>query len=221
MTWTAIPDSDIDPDSPVTTSLMTALRDNVAAFAVADSGAPKLVSAALDFAGPWEEIGTWDYSTSVASVEFQSIFSGYKEIKIVVEGMSHDTGAAGTPINFRWMIGATGQNSSIYHNIHTHLDSSPAEVLVYSSGTAHELSNGDMLATVAISSLLTILLPDDSSSYQRVSALHADPEGVTATEAAHRMYGTWKSNAAVDGIKFLVTTGNFTAGKIRIYGRIN
>lgn len=28
--WTAIPDSDIDPESPLTTGLMTAIRDNAA-----------------------------------------------------------------------------------------------------------------------------------------------------------------------------------------------
>ena len=42
MAWTIIPDSDIDPDSPVTTGLMTALRDNVAAVANGDSGAPPI-----------------------------------------------------------------------------------------------------------------------------------------------------------------------------------
>ena len=47
MAWTIIPDSDIDPDSPVTTGLMTALRDNVAAAFAGDSGAPDLVEAAL------------------------------------------------------------------------------------------------------------------------------------------------------------------------------
>jgi len=42
MTWTVIPNSDIDPDSPITTGLMTALRDNVAALANGDSGAPSI-----------------------------------------------------------------------------------------------------------------------------------------------------------------------------------
>ena len=44
MAWTIIPDSDIDPDSPVTTGLMTALRDNVAAAFAKDSGAPVLAN---------------------------------------------------------------------------------------------------------------------------------------------------------------------------------
>jgi len=40
MAWVTIPDSDLDPDSPITTSLMTALRDNVAAALNRDAGAP-------------------------------------------------------------------------------------------------------------------------------------------------------------------------------------
>ena len=40
MTYTAIPDSDKDANSPVTESLITLLRDNPIAIAAADSGAP-------------------------------------------------------------------------------------------------------------------------------------------------------------------------------------
>lgn len=47
MVWTTIPDSDIDPDSPVTSALMTAYRDNFAAMANGDSGAPAILTAAL------------------------------------------------------------------------------------------------------------------------------------------------------------------------------
>jgi len=47
MAWTVIPDSDIDPDSPVTTGLMTALRDNVASAMNGDTGAPKMQTAGI------------------------------------------------------------------------------------------------------------------------------------------------------------------------------
>ena len=48
MVWTAIPDSDIDPDSPITTGLMTALRDNTVEVAEG-SGGPRIhPSSALD-----------------------------------------------------------------------------------------------------------------------------------------------------------------------------
>lgn len=45
-TYTAIPDSDIDPDSPVTSSLMTLLRDNPIAITEGSAGAPNIQTAA-------------------------------------------------------------------------------------------------------------------------------------------------------------------------------
>jgi len=44
MTWTVINNSDVDADSPITTGLMTALRDNVASAFAKDSGAPVLAN---------------------------------------------------------------------------------------------------------------------------------------------------------------------------------
>jgi len=41
--WTTIPDSDVDPESPITTSLMQALRDNPVAIAEGASGAPTIM----------------------------------------------------------------------------------------------------------------------------------------------------------------------------------
>jgi hypothetical protein len=40
--WTAIPDSDIDPDSPFTTALATAYRENVIAAFEGASGSPTI-----------------------------------------------------------------------------------------------------------------------------------------------------------------------------------
>lgn len=48
MPYTAIPNSDIDPDSPVTTGLVTLLRDNPIGIAAGDAGAPLIQHAALD-----------------------------------------------------------------------------------------------------------------------------------------------------------------------------
>jgi len=50
MAWTVVPDSDIDPDSPVPTGLMTASRDNVASAFAKDSGAPVLADGYVDVA---------------------------------------------------------------------------------------------------------------------------------------------------------------------------
>ncbi len=40
MAWVTLPDSDVDPESPITTGLMVALRDNPIAIAGRLSGAP-------------------------------------------------------------------------------------------------------------------------------------------------------------------------------------
>ena len=45
-TYTAIPDSDIDPESPGTTTLFTRIRDNPIAITEGSSGAPKIQTAA-------------------------------------------------------------------------------------------------------------------------------------------------------------------------------
>ncbi len=63
MAWTTIPDSDVDPESPITTSLMQALRDNPIAIAGALSGAPDViqVDAVLDkIRFKTVQIGDWD-----------------------------------------------------------------------------------------------------------------------------------------------------------------
>jgi len=46
--YNTIADSDIDPESPITTTLMTRLRDNAIAITEGSSGAPKIQEAAMD-----------------------------------------------------------------------------------------------------------------------------------------------------------------------------
>ena len=57
-TWTTIANTAVDVDSPVTVSLVTALRDNPEAIAEGAAGAPKVVPAALNI--------TLDVSTTTA-----------------------------------------------------------------------------------------------------------------------------------------------------------
>jgi len=46
-TYTTIPNTDVDQDSPITVTLMTALRDNPTAITEGASGAPEILPAAL------------------------------------------------------------------------------------------------------------------------------------------------------------------------------
>lgn len=45
--YVSIPNSDVDPESPITTSLIIALRDNPTAITEGASGAPKIQTAAI------------------------------------------------------------------------------------------------------------------------------------------------------------------------------
>ncbi len=47
MTYTAIPDGDVDAESPGTTTLITLLRDNPIAITQGDAGAPNIIAAAI------------------------------------------------------------------------------------------------------------------------------------------------------------------------------
>lgn len=47
MTWTNVADNEVDTGSPVTTALVTALRENPKAIANAEPGAPRIVPMAL------------------------------------------------------------------------------------------------------------------------------------------------------------------------------
>lgn len=46
--WTAISDTQVDPNAPITSELMTALRDNPIALAEGAAGATRITDAALD-----------------------------------------------------------------------------------------------------------------------------------------------------------------------------
>ena len=79
-TYTAIPNGDIDQDSPVTQPLLTALRDNVLAIQEGDPTAPKLQFAAMD---TWfttaGAVGTYVFAkrgTGTADVAFGSTLAG-------------------------------------------------------------------------------------------------------------------------------------------------
>jgi hypothetical protein len=68
MAWTTIPNSDIDQDSPITQTLMTALRDNPIAIANGDAGAPRIAGiAAMSHEGAAGAVGTYVWARRTAS----------------------------------------------------------------------------------------------------------------------------------------------------------
>ncbi len=113
MAWVTVPDSDVDPESPITTGLMIALRDNPVAIAGRLSGAPLVVNANSVFdqgANNEEvklrilEIGDWDM---VATLNVQ-IAHGLTadNIRLVSAVIRGDSG-----VNNFYPIGTQGSNA--------------------------------------------------------------------------------------------------------------
>jgi len=91
MAWVSISNTAIDQDSPITVSLMTALRDNPAAIANGDAGAPKVQTA-----------GIQDLAVSTAKIANGGVTNG----KIATGAITIDKfaapSAASTYVLHRW-----------------------------------------------------------------------------------------------------------------------
>ena len=75
MAWVTVPDSDVDPESPVTTGLMIALRDNPIAIAGRLSGAPLVTADEIyeqeggnNIKNTIFDIGSWNMDTTANKI---------------------------------------------------------------------------------------------------------------------------------------------------------
>ncbi len=85
--WTTIPDSDLDPESPITTGLMQALRDNPVAIAGAVSGIPDvLLDATLDkIRFKTIAIGDWNMdSTATVDVNHTLTIGNIRSVSVMI-----------------------------------------------------------------------------------------------------------------------------------------
>lgn len=93
-TYTAIPGTDIDQDSPITQPLMTLLRDNPISIAEADSTVPANLR-------PSVVLGTLDTSAGGTSVSLTSLdLTPYKWIVAIWDAVSFDPGGSSRSYSF-------------------------------------------------------------------------------------------------------------------------
>ena len=91
MTWTTIPNSQVDVGSPASASLMQALRDNFAGMANGDPGAPQITAAALATASVTND------AIALGTIGANRLQSGSPEVAWVLDRMASGTaGAVGT-----------------------------------------------------------------------------------------------------------------------------
>lgn len=90
--WKTIPDTDVDPDAPVTSELMYALRDNPVAIAEGSVGAPRVMGVALDTFLAHDSAAINDNTTSLAFVGMDRV----GEILVAFNAVGDST--AGSPV---------------------------------------------------------------------------------------------------------------------------
>lgn len=141
-TYATIADSDLDPESPGTTTLFTRLRDNPIAITEGASGAPKIQTAAIaDDAVTAAKIA----ADAVGQSEIAANAVGQSELKHAVSNQSTSVpseGAAGiTPTGGDWTHNwfVDGPTSGSYVSLHTGEtnagDTSPNSVRFYNSSS--------------------------------------------------------------------------------------
>ncbi len=174
MVWTTIPNTDIDADSPITVALMNSLRDNTAAMANGDAGAPKVQTAAInDLAVTSAKFANDSITASkiaangVGQSEIVASAVGQSELKSATASQSHYfTGVqngeivlTGGSYTMGWFLGAS-PGANIYISSHAHFttyaarvgmrstSSSPRTGYVYSryiqASPPYNLGNGDI-----------------------------------------------------------------------------
>lgn len=136
--FVAIPNGDIDQDSPVTQELLTALRDNLLAVAEGDATAPKILPPALDLflaSGAINSTGTTFTGLNCQAVMLmitstQSVTTGYNwQVRF-----SSDGGATFGSWQSIWTPG--GQASPSYSAAHIYLDIGATPEFIQAMGEA-------------------------------------------------------------------------------------
>lgn len=118
-TWTTIANSQVDVDSPVTVSLMTALRDNPEAIAEGAANAPKIQSAAM---GIVLANGTITTAAVVTITDLGRVDTLLEHFRLRVQD-GDDNGATGT---YRYRTSTDGGSSwSGYTTLRTETYTSP------------------------------------------------------------------------------------------------
>jgi len=96
-TYTAITAGEIDVDSPITTGLMTKIRDNPIAITEGASGAPKIQTAALEQTGGSEAVTTATIRAgAVTQTEIASAAVGQAELKTSNQDVTYTGSVAGS-----------------------------------------------------------------------------------------------------------------------------
>jgi len=201
--YVTIPNGDVDPESPITTSLMVALRDNPTAITEGAVGAPEIAAAALvDALQTWEHIQTNDITGAVATSDFSAVFdSTYDYYKMVIKGLNVSVDSDLVYLRFEtggstWQTTGYGGASATYMECFPNIGSAAGE-------------SGD--ATVLI------FKPSSAAEHTRLTSKSVATTAA-GTIGSHIIEAGYLSVTPVTGIRLYGSFGNLTLGVISLYG---
>jgi len=188
VTHVTIPDSDIDPDSPITTPLLTALRDNNIKHLLATASA-----------------------SSSASVEFTSgIDSTYELYEVEMINVLPATDGADFEFAFSQDAGVSWEDDGVVAQYQTGTSAINALNLI------DDVENTTVWG--GASGSLTIVDPAETSHYPGGYFTGQRYVATSQSVANADQPFLFRSASAVNGVRVRFDTGNIVSGEFRLYG---
>lgn len=239
-TYSAILNSEIDPDSPITTGLMTKYRDNPLAIQEGDASASgqRIQHAALaNDAGWWVPVAELDITTSTANVDLLTPFDNsiYGAYKITGVGIAGVTGTTAT-LNAQFSRdGSSIVTTDVISGMGSYISTVTWTVeATYITAGATQGAGGIVLCDVT---------PDDSNAQCTQFEMFISNELVRNSGLTFRhdfpMFSFWASSPnrtirfkefvgnfkgtgaggqLIDGVRIKLSTGNVQQGRFILYG---
>jgi len=161
-------------------------------------------------------------ASNVASVDLNGYFtSSYDVYKVFIDGI-YGSAAAQTLLRFATTGSYTVQTTSYYAQSQYAYGDGTAFLSNESqnwNGSGFNITPNISTTSANTSSVeLTIYNPMSSTNQVTVTGNHTTAKGNYEWLGTGTCGGRWNSTTAVTGIRFLMSSGNITARKIRLYG---
>jgi hypothetical protein len=208
-TYTAIPNGDIDQDSPITQPLMTALRDNLLAVQEGDPTAPKLV-------GMTREISQTVVSGSPATVDFFFDETLYDEITLSIGNLktSGDNGYILLQLSDN---GTTFEAGGTAYSSTASLNGAAATIATSAGYIFVSETMGNATGEDGYSGTVRIIQPGLAKRTGVMASGRSD--GTTAGNPQHHENtGSRKTSVATKGVRLYPISGTLASGTITMYG---
>lgn len=234
--WTTIPNTDVDPDSPVTTSLMTALRDNPQAIAEGAASAPRVVEAGLASAVSGKLVTNGNTHDHIGG-DGNAIALGALEASIT-PWIQIGTAKALSGVNTVTLSGI----DATYNVYMVQFDRvySPTSLIAYArfsanggstwynstgnyndngvSANAIKLAQWSAVSGAQAHGRFLIYQPFDSAVFTTVDGHGVEISSATAGFDQRIYGGLVVPSVAVNAVQFSTFSANFTSGNVTLYG---